>query len=216
MRDKVRRGAGLMPLLALAACAHHGDRAETSTAAPAAKADWRSIAMPADRTRLRTWRETWVTALARVTAAGRQRDLAAQGALLQPDGALPDAAPPPGGYRCRVTKLGARKPGLPEFVAFPPFDCRIARDGDSLTFAKLTGSQRPAGLFLPDDGNRLIFLGTMVLGDERMAQPYGRDPDRDMIGIVERIGPQRWRLILPSPRWESLIDVIELVPAAAP
>jgi hypothetical protein len=43
---------------------------------------------------------------------------------------------------------------------------------------------------------------------------YGADPERDLAGYVERIGPNRWRLILPYPRFESMIDVLELVPAS--
>jgi hypothetical protein len=42
--------------------------------------------------------------------------------------------------------------------------------------------------------------------------PYGRDAERDMVGILERVGTARWRIAFPYPRWESLIDVIELVP----
>ena len=34
-----------------------------------------------------------------------------------------------------------------------------------------------------------------------------------MAGLVERIGDNRWRLVLPAPAYESLLDVIELVPA---
>jgi hypothetical protein len=41
---------------------------------------------------------------------------------------------------------------------------------------------------------------------------YGRDANRDMAGIVQRIGPRRWRLVLPYPHFESLLDVVELVP----
>ena len=59
----------------------------------------------------------------------------------------------------------------------------------------------------------MIFLGTMVLGDEKRALEYGRDSARDMAGALERVGERRWRLILPYPRFESMMDVIELVPA---
>ncbi len=52
----------------------------------------------------------------------------------------------------------------------------------------------------------------MMLSDERKAQQYGDDPERDMIGALERVGPARWRLVLPYPHWESLLDVVELVP----
>ncbi|MDB5668625.1 MAG: hypothetical protein JWL74_1575, partial [Alphaproteobacteria bacterium] len=35
---------------------------------------------------------------------------------------------------------------------------------------------------------------------------------RDMAGIVERIGDRRWRIVLPRPSFESIVDVLELVP----
>ena len=41
---------------------------------------------------------------------------------------------------------------------------------------------------------------------------YGRDPDRDIAGWVERIGEGRWRLIVPEPRFESKMDIYELTP----
>jgi hypothetical protein len=60
---------------------------------------------------------------------------------------------------------------------------------------------------------RQVFLGTLMLGDESRAMQYGVDPERDVAGFVERIGPERWRMIMPSPHFESLLDVMELVPA---
>jgi hypothetical protein len=63
---------------------------------------------------------------------------------------------------------------------------------------------------------RQVFLGTLVLGDETGALDYGRDPDRDMIGVFEAVESGRWRLLLPYPRHESLMDVIELLPAQRP
>jgi hypothetical protein len=59
---------------------------------------------------------------------------------------------------------------------------------------------------------RQVFLGTLVLGDEREARQYGQDETRDVAGYVERIAPNRWRLVLPAPAFESKLDVIELVP----
>ena len=61
---------------------------------------------------------------------------------------------------------------------------------------------------------RQVFLGTLVLGDEARAMQYGRDTERDVAGFVERIGPSRWRLIMPRPHFESQIDVMELVPSS--
>jgi hypothetical protein len=43
---------------------------------------------------------------------------------------------------------------------------------------------------------------------------YGRDTQRDVAGFVERIGPNRWRLIMPRPHFESQMDVMELLPSA--
>ena len=40
----------------------------------------------------------------------------------------------------------------------------------------------------------MVFLGTMMLGDETRALDYGRDPVRDVAGLLERVGPRRWRL----------------------
>ncbi|HEY1145769.1 MAG TPA: DUF4893 domain-containing protein, partial [Allosphingosinicella sp.] len=82
-------------------------------------------------------------------------------------------------------------------------------------FAKLTGSQRPLGLFLPHTANRMVFLGTLQLGDERRTLQYGGDDERDMAGILERIGERRWRLVLPYPHFESTLDIVELVPKGA-
>ncbi len=114
--------------------------------------------------------------------------------------------------RCRVIKLGAKSAGLLDYVNYPPFVCRVDQERDLQGFAKLTGSQRPVGLIFPGDVMRQVFLGTLVLGDEREARQYGQDATRDVAGYVERIGPDRWRLLLPAPAFESKLDVIELVP----
>ena len=81
-------------------------------------------------------------------------------------------------------------------------------------FAKLSGSQRPVGMIFPGDSMRQVFLGTLVLGDEERAMQYGRDPDRDLSAFVEKIGPNRWRMVFPRPAFESTLDVIELIPAS--
>lgn len=175
-------------------------------------ADWRRLATAADRERLRNWRQTWLGATGAVRG-GDAAALAAEDGLFQPDRALADAVPPPGRYRCRVFKLGARTAGAPALVTYPRFDCRVDVRGAEVGFAKIGGSQRPAGTIFRDGPARAVFLGTMVLGDETAALPYGRDANRDMAGFVERIGERRWRIVLPEPRFESRLDVIDLVPA---
>ncbi len=177
--------------------------------------DWRSIVTVSDRDRLRDWRSSFVDALRSAQAAGRSADIAREGALLDPDAALGGAPIPNGDYRCRVIKLGSKGTGTLHFVAYPAFNCSIRQDRDVQDFAKLTGSQRQVGSIFPGDQLRQVFLGTIVLGDEARAMRYGRDTERDVAGYVERIEPNRWRLIMPRPHFESQMDVMELVPSSS-
>ena len=173
---------------------------------------WRSVASEEDRKRIREWRTAWLEALEKARSAGHGPVLAAEGALLEPDAALPDVAPPAGDYRCRVIKIGAKGPGNLDHVAYPPFSCRIGAGEGVRDFVKLTGSQRPVGRLFPENDGRMIFLGTLQLGDEQGTLRYGHDSERAMAGILERVGDRRWRLVFPYPRFESIVDVLELVP----
>ena len=184
----------------------------TGTVISAPTRDWRAIAKSDDRERLRDWRDAFVDGLKAARAAGHAEAIAREGVLLQPDAALAGGPVPNGNYRCRVIKLGAKSPGLLDYVAYPAFACRIRQERDLQGFAKLTGSQRHVGLIFPGDAIRQVFLGTLVLGDELRAMQYGRDKERDVAGFVERIGPNRWRMLMPRPHFESHIDVMELVP----
>ena len=196
--------------LGLAACAAV-PRDTPSFTAPSA--DWRAVATASDRGRLRDWRTAFTKALEQARKAGHSADIAREGRLLEPDAALGPVPIANGAYKCRVIKVGAKGPGLLDYIAYPAFDCRIAQQGRLQSLTKLTGSQRQVGLLFAADPRRQVFLGTLVLGDELRAMQYGRDPDRDLAGWVERVGPARWRLILPYPRYESTIDVVELIPA---
>lgn len=205
----------LLLALPLAGCAGGDAPSQSVTLSSSVAANWRVVATPDDRRRLGQWRTAFTEALAQALAKGHAADVTREGALLHPDSALANARIPAGDYRCRVIKLGAAQPGLGSFTRYPAFDCRISDEGEVASFAKISGSQRPVGLIFDSDAQRQVFLGTMMLGDESRAIDYGRDADRDMVGAIERIGPARWRLILPYPRFESIMDVIELVPASA-
>ena len=65
-----------------------------------------------------------------------------------------------------------------------------------------------------DNPTRLIFLGSLALGDEEAPLAYGDNPKRDMAGIFERTGPFRWRLVIPWPQDGSKLHVFELTPVA--
>lgn len=172
---------------------------------------WRDVATEQDRGRLRTWRSAWIEALREARAAGHGAEMDGEGALVHPDAALLHPVPPPGLYRCRTIKIGGQG-ALLDWVAYPTYRCRIRAQRGVLTFRKLTGSQRPIGRLYPDGARRMVFLGSMQLGDERHALRYGDDSQRDMAGHLERVGPRRWRLVIPRPTFESIVDVIELVP----
>jgi hypothetical protein len=80
--------------------------------------------------------------------------------------------------------------------------------------SKLTGSQRPNGRIFRADAMRGVFLGMLELGDEKRPMRYGSDPERSLAGWVERVEPAKWRIVFPAPHFESLTDVMELVPAS--
>jgi hypothetical protein len=174
--------------------------------------NWRDVATAEDRERLSRWRSAWMRALEQAQASGHGREIAAEAPLLDPDAALEWEDPAPGLYRCRTIKIGAKSQGLLDYVAYPAFDCRLRREDGVTRLAKIGGSQRPIGLVLPHSANRKVFLGTLQLGDETRALEYGRDRERDLAALVERIGAMRWRLVFPYPHFESTIDVVELVP----
>jgi hypothetical protein len=198
-------------LLALEACTPTNEVVAPSTL-DTPNDNWRALATEADLDRLQHWRGAWIEALEKARAAGHDEDIAREGALLEPDSALAGAALAPGTYRCRTIKLGGKEAGNLDFVAYPAQRCRVGLDGSRLHFARLDGPQRPIGALFADNARRVVFLGTLQLGDERLALRYSRDEERDMAGVVERVGDNRWRLVLPYPHFESLLDVIELVP----
>ena len=176
--------------------------------------DWRTSATDDDRRRMRNWRDAWNSALEQARTAGHEAELAQEGPLLDPDSALAGPMPPAGDYDCRTIKLGSQAmEGDLYYVAYPAFRCRIAAQGGAVSLVKLTGSQRPIGQLYAENDLRLVFLGTLQLGDERRAYHYGVDRERDLVAMLERVGEARWRLVFPYPHFESLLDVIELVPA---
>ena len=168
-----------------------------------------------DRVRLRDWRKSFENGLAAARKAGHGAEIDREGALLDPDAALAGPAIPNGMYRCRVIKLGAKDPGNLDYVTYSGFTCRVKQEHALQRLGKLSGPQRYLGLIFPGDAIRNVFLGTLVFADEQRALQYGQDQQRDVAGYIERIGPNRWRLIMPAPHFESPLDVMELVPQGA-
>jgi len=180
---------------------------------PPPKSDtWKAVATPADKDRLARLGLAWQEALDEAKKSDPS-DVRRDGKLLLPRSALPRPDPTPGSYNCRLVKLGKATPKSKPYESFKPFFCYVEVENDLLTIVKQTGSQRPAGrLWADDDANRLIFLGSLALGDETAPVGYGDDPQRDMAGVLERIGPFKWRLVIPWPQSTSKLDVFELTP----
>ena len=202
----------------VAACATPQSRPDvvaTVTEEPRTKTDvWTEIATDADEQRLARLGLAWQEAL-RDARRGYGREIKAEGALLQPRAALARPAPTPGSYHCRLVKLGKATASAVAFERFKPFFCYVEVEGDLLTIVKQTGSQRPAGRLWEDDRpDRLIFLGSLALGGEEQPLAYSEDPKRDMAGVFERVGPFKWRLVIPWPQSSSKLDVFELTPVA--
>jgi hypothetical protein len=174
---------------------------------------WMHVATPADQDRIARLGLAWQEALddAKKSNAGEVRK---EGNLLLPRSSLPRPDPTPGSYNCRLIKLGKATPKGKAFESFKPFFCYVEVDEDGLlTIVKQTGSQRPAGrLWEDDDPNRLVFLGSLALGNEDQPLAYSDDPKRDMAGVLERIAPFKWRLVIPWPQSTSKLDVFELTP----
>jgi Domain of unknown function (DUF4893) len=173
---------------------------------------WKSVAVGADQDRLARLGLAWQEALVDAKRSNAA-DVGREGKLLLPRAALPRPAPTPGSYNCRMIALGKATAKAKAYESFKPFFCYVEVEGDQLTIVKQTGSQRPAGrLWEDDDATRLVFLGSLALGDEEQPLAYGDDPKRNMAGVFERIAPFRWRLVIPWPQNDAKLDVFELTP----
>ena len=144
--------------------------------APLKSDAWKAIATAADKDRLARLGLAWQEALADASKTNAA-DVRHEGKLLMPRSALPRPEPTPGSYNCRLIKLGKAIAKGKSFETFKPFFCYVEVEDNLLTIVKQTGSQRPAGrLWEDDDPTRLIFLGSLALGDETSRSPMATTP----------------------------------------
>lgn len=188
------------------------------TPAPAAGASviiepgepWREAAKPADAQRIDALVSIWTRTVSRMPARAA-KDMAAEGPLLDGGSGLDHPEPSPGSYSCRIVRLEpSRRAG--SLRSFPANFCYIKGEEDkTLSLTKQTGSDLPAGRLYPAGDKRYVFLGARQrkVGDNSLA--YGADAEQDVAGVVERVGPFRWRMIAPARDGRS-IDVYELTP----
>lgn len=200
----MRRGVLLSTLVVL--CAATAARAGVA-------ATWRAVIHPDDRIRLLGLWPAWTTAKAAAIGHGKTADWVALGPLADPAPAPEGNWPAAGAYRCRLVKLGAKLAGMPDVAPTRAFPCAVTNDDGVIGFAASGAFQTSVGRLYPD-GERMIYLGAMTLRGDMSAFAYGADPDRNQVGVLERIGPARWRLALPWPRFQSTLDVVDIVPAS--
>ncbi|MES2056193.1 MAG: DUF4893 domain-containing protein [Pseudomonadota bacterium] len=190
-----------------AGCATTRNHTSVVVEASAQPSGWESVATPEDLVRLEALPSRWAAARAAVPKRLASK-LAAEGPLVQPDAALDLPALPPGPYRCRLLRFGGRA----AFTSFAPDFCYVEGDTKSLSFTKQTGTILPGGWVYADTNKRQVFLGTFRNGAEKIAPSYGHDPERDVAGVIERVGPFRWRFVLAHAGKGALLDLYELVP----
>jgi len=216
-RPRRARGVALALLVLLAGCATKpklppGVHPSVEVGPPLKSDTWKSVATPVDQDRIARLGLAWQEALDEAKRAN-PADVAKEGKLLLPRSGLSRPDPTPGSYNCRMITLGKATPKGKAFESFKPFFCYVQVEGDQLTIVKQTGTQRPSGrLWEDDDPNRMIFLGSLALASEDQPLAYGDDPKRNMAGVLERIAPFRWRLVIPWPQGDSKLNVFELTP----
>lgn len=174
---------------------------------------WRQVASADDASNLGRLDEAWRLARAEAEEKGFARRVEALGPLVDPNAAQAGRLQPaPGTYRCRTIEIGSQNGQGLGYVEYPFFRCSVElTPGGDLILTKTTGSQRTRGLLYPDTDSRLVFIGAQAWGmDETGFPQYGQQRERDQVGVFERIGPERWRLVVPWPRVESKLEILEL------
>lgn len=162
----------------------------------------------ADRDRLSRYTPLRQATLDYVRAHADPQDLVLLEGVL--DGSGADIAPAQlaGVWYCRTFKL-SRNTKMP-LVIYGNFACLVTDDNDGLRLQKLTGSQRTSGAFYDIGETRLAYVGAMALGDEGETLDYGVRQDRNQVGYLYAITPNRLRLELPAPPFESDFDILSL------
>lgn len=178
---------------------------------------WRKLVTKEDERRITDIPATWRRLLSGLPAR-YQTAVSKEKGLLSPDAGRDHPSPPPGSYRCRLVKFTApltsegRRADAP-VKSFPDFFCYIRGEQDNeLSFTKQTGTELPRGWLHQDGNRRLILVGARQREAGGTSLAYGMETDRDVVGVVERIGPFRWRLVLPWREARSGLDIYELTP----
>lgn len=174
--------------------------------------DWMDLLKPEDRVAVQTMPAIWAQVIKEVEASGYGADMRALGAATEPDAAFRTLeSPARGEYACRTIQLGSKR-GLLAFVSYPAFSCRISATPEGrLLLTKTTGSQRTQGPLYPVGDGRMLYVGGQAVGDDERGFPrYGDVHRRDDFGVLEQIGDDHWRIVMPGPRQHHRLEVLEI------
>jgi len=164
------------------------------------------IIAPADRVRLDNYDAVRVEALKIARASADQTQKMELEQAIAPESQTWESMDMTGEWRCRTIKTG----GLAELIVYGWFRCRVTDDGSGWMLEKLSGSQRTKGRFYDESDKRLTYLGSFAVNEDAFP-PYGSGPDTDQVGYAFRMGDDHWRIELPSPRYESKLDILEFM-----
>lgn len=162
------------------------------------------VIRPADQARIDALPTIWQAAWGQ----SRERARSKEGTLLEPTAALDHPELSPGSYNCRLVRLG-RRAGARRMRSFPTHFCHVGAANGGLNFTKQTGSDLPAGHLYRTE-KRYTFVGALQRAQGDNSLVYGTDQARDVAGVVERVGPFRWRMVVPV--GEQDLDILELTP----
>ncbi len=208
----------VLGLVVLHSCNTPNNKEPVQRATVAAVEDapaWMKTASPVDQARLGQLSGAWEEALVGARKVGAKQAIAAEGKLLEREAALPRPAPAPGNYMCRLIQLGPTGARGRALAVSKPDFCYVGVDDEGrLWLAKQTGALRRQGYLFDDwNENRLVFLGSVSKGEKDRPPTYGSSVQRDHIGVLERIGPLRFRLVTPHIGHRYKLEVLELTPA---
>lgn len=158
----------------------------------------------ADKVRLADYGPVRKAAIEEAKAGGAPADLAVLDAALAKPLQSFQGFDMTGNWQCRTIKVG----GFATLIVYGWFKCRVSDDGSGWLLEKTTGSQRTKGRFYDENDKRLIYLGSFYV-DGETSKPYGSGLESDQVGYAFRTGAKEWRLELPSPYYESKLDIME-------
>ena len=177
---------------------------------------WREAALDEDAALIDALPATWIQALAE-SRRRYGRAVSAEGALLVPGAALPQAAPAPGPYRCRALQIGTRVPAGRAWSVSRSGFCFVGVEDDQLSLSSEIAGLRFGGyLWAVKGGARLVFLGAATPARAKAAPAYGDNLAANRVGQIERTAEFRYRLVLPNRAGDSRLTIIEMIAAPAP